>query len=138
MNNIRQQGLSALQTITNNASLIEEKIYSMSSSRKDYLNNVYDAIYTIQSSHNKKKIVTDILQHFMLGKNHTQYNSVREYIQQDNYTLSTPLEIEEGVLECKCGSKKTISCQRQTRSADEGMTTFAQCIECGNRWRHNN
>ena len=25
--------------------------------------------------------------------------------------------------------------QAQTRSADEPMTTFALCLECGNRWK---
>jgi transcription elongation factor S-II len=35
----------------------------------------------------------------------------------------------------KCKSKKcTYNCI-QTRSADEAMTTFVSCIDCGNRWK---
>ena len=35
----------------------------------------------------------------------------------------------------KCKSQKCTYYQMQTRSADEPMTTFVSCLECGNRWR---
>ena len=38
----------------------------------------------------------------------------------------------------KCGKCKKRNCtynQVQTRSADEPMTTFVLCNECGNRWK---
>jgi transcription elongation factor S-II len=35
----------------------------------------------------------------------------------------------------KCKSKKCTYTQAQTRSADEPMTTFVSCINCGNRWK---
>lgn len=35
----------------------------------------------------------------------------------------------------KCKSNKCTYYQMQTRSADEPMTTFVTCIECGNRWK---
>lgn len=48
----------------------------------------------------------------------------------------------EGMFECsKCrrnkakNIKKTTYYQMQTRSADEPMTTFVMCHECGNRWK---
>eukprot|EP00240_Pyramimonas_obovata_P016145 CAMPEP_0118933528 /NCGR_PEP_ID=MMETSP1169-20130426/12038_1 /TAXON_ID=36882 /ORGANISM="Pyramimonas obovata, Strain CCMP722" /LENGTH=295 /DNA_ID=CAMNT_0006876299 /DNA_START=64 /DNA_END=948 /DNA_ORIENTATION=- len=34
----------------------------------------------------------------------------------------------------KCGQRKTIYYQMQTRSADEPMTTFVTCVNCNNRW----
>ena len=38
--------------------------------------------------------------------------------------------------ECrKCGSNRCSYYQLQTRSADEAMTTFVTCINCGNRWK---
>jgi transcription elongation factor S-II len=39
-------------------------------------------------------------------------------------------------LQCgKCGQKKVSYSQAQTRSADEPMTTFCECLVCGNRWK---
>ncbi|KAK0425475.1 hypothetical protein QR680_009224 [Steinernema hermaphroditum] len=35
----------------------------------------------------------------------------------------------------KCGKKNCTYSQMQTRSADEPMTTFVYCRECGNRWK---
>ncbi len=72
-----------------------------------------------------------------LGWNHPYFRKVKRQIETEDYFITNPLEIDKGVLTCKCGSQKTISFQRQTRSADEGFTTFAQCVECGNRWRQN-
>jgi len=42
----------------------------------------------------------------------------------------------EGILQCrKCKSKKTTYYQLQTRSADEPMTTYATCKNCGLKWK---
>jgi DNA-directed RNA polymerase subunit M/transcription elongation factor TFIIS len=35
----------------------------------------------------------------------------------------------------KCKGRKCTYYELQTRSADEPMTIFIQCIDCGNRWR---
>lgn len=41
-----------------------------------------------------------------------------------------------GMFKCrKCGKNKVTYTQAQTRSADEPMTTFFCCINCGNRWK---
>lgn len=44
-------------------------------------------------------------------------------------------KVLSGVYKCKCGSDKTTQFEMQTRSADEPMTIFITCVECGNRWR---
>ena len=39
-------------------------------------------------------------------------------------------------LKCgKCGMRKVSYTQAQTRAADEPMTTFCECMNCGNRWK---
>lgn len=35
----------------------------------------------------------------------------------------------------KCGKRNVSYGQAQTRSADEPMTTFCECLECGHRWK---
>jgi DNA-directed RNA polymerase subunit M/transcription elongation factor TFIIS len=41
-----------------------------------------------------------------------------------------------GMFKCrKCGKNKVTYTQAQTRSADEPMTTFFCCLNCGNRWK---
>ncbi len=45
-------------------------------------------------------------------------------------------EKPDGLLRCgKCKKYKTTYTQLQTRSADESLTTFVLCLECGNRWK---
>lgn len=42
----------------------------------------------------------------------------------------------DGIFQCKrCKSWKTVYYQLQTRSADEPMTTFVSCTNCGCNWK---
>jgi transcription elongation factor S-II len=48
----------------------------------------------------------------------------------------TKEENYSGLFKCgKCKSTKTTYYQMQTRSADEPMTTYVTCTNCGNRWK---
>lgn len=43
---------------------------------------------------------------------------------------------ETDLFKCgKCGKRRTTYTQLQTRSADEPMTTFVLCLDCGKRWK---
>lgn len=44
--------------------------------------------------------------------------------------------VEEGEVTCgKCGCKKITKTELQTRSGDEGATTFYKCTKCKSRWK---
>ena len=55
---------------------------------------------------------------------------------RDKNKYETNLEAATDTFTCrKCYSKKCTYYQMQTRSADEPMTIFVSCIDCGNRWK---
>ena len=53
----------------------------------------------------------------------------------DNFLAKSQGVVTDTIKCGKCGGKKTEYTQRQTRSADEPMTTFCTCLICGHRWR---
>jgi transcription elongation factor S-II len=55
---------------------------------------------------------------------------------RDKNKFEQNLEAATDTFKCrKCHSKKCTYYQMQTRSADEPMTIFVTCIDCGNRWK---
>ncbi|KIW51324.1 transcription elongation factor S-II [Exophiala xenobiotica] len=56
-------------------------------------------------------------------------NMDKAMVAQEEKSVSTSLECG------KCHQKKVSYSQAQTRSADEPMTTFCECMNCGNRWK---
>ena len=55
---------------------------------------------------------------------------------RDENKYAPKLEASSDDFKCwKCKSKKCTYYQLQTRSADEPMTTFVSCLDCGNRWK---
>ena len=55
----------------------------------------------------------------------------------DDY-IENPFEAVDGVIQCpKCKQFKTFSFQKQSRSADEPMTTYSNCLNrnCNHKWR---
>lgn len=55
---------------------------------------------------------------------------------RDDNKYEPKLEASTDDFKCwKCKSKKCTYYQLQTRSADEPMTTFVSCLDCGNRWK---
>jgi DNA-directed RNA polymerase subunit M/transcription elongation factor TFIIS len=68
------------------------------------------------------------------GWNHAVFRETKLRIKEQDDFLLNPFEVEEGVLECKCGSKRVFSYSKQVRSSDETMSTFASCNECSRQW----
>ena len=141
--NYRENGKNALATVLkneNNIKVIEKYIYEVSiiendeeTSKNNYLRYMYQIIGDILDG-NKLKTLLDNIKDKKLGWNHSAFNEVTTKMEEQDDFIQNPFEVEEGVFQCRCGSKKVYSYQKMCRGADEPMTSFAQCIECKNKW----
>jgi DNA-directed RNA polymerase subunit M/transcription elongation factor TFIIS len=61
---------------------------------------------------------------------------IREKMAKDKKLFENNVEANTDAYTCrKCRSTSCNYFQLQTRSCDEPMTIFVQCLNCGNRWR---
>lgn len=132
-----QKKLRHFLTIEKNVQTIEKYI-SLKSKGNSELYNIL-LFEVLMSLKNNVKLI-DILNQIKtdkLGWNHESFSELKtKQMEQDDF-LTNPFEVEEGVLTCqRCNGKRTFSYQKQTRSADEPMTTFAQCMNCKHKWQY--
>lgn len=144
--NIRLKGKVALKNIFNkeqNIVTFEKNIYntSLKNLKKHekvedvYLFNIYQFINDYKKDSNIQKLLKEIKEERIHWKNKYFDVLTDRETEQDNF-LIRPIEIEEGVLECKCGSKRVFSYQKQCRGGDESSTTFAECVACKAKWQY--
>jgi len=62
-------------------------------------------------------------------------DAARKALRFTDASAMDPEKMPDGILKCRCGSMKTSYYELQTKSADEPMTVFAKCHECGKRWK---
>ena len=61
---------------------------------------------------------------------------VENKIKRDKSKYEINMEAATDEFKCfKCKKRKCTYYELQTRSADEPMTTFVSCLNCGNRWK---
>ena len=145
--NFRESGIEALNFIFKNnktSKKIEKEIYeiSLKNLRKNeniktvYFLNILQITKDIQENTLKIKDISNFLKSEKMNWNHESISEIILEEKEQNEFIIKPFEIEEGVLECKCGSKRVYSYSKQCRGGDESSTTFATCLECKSKWTY--
>ena len=89
------------------------------------------------------KILTKKIKSKKLAKmNHQEMNRdkwqklIEDKIKRNKNLTSDDMSAATDEFKCyRCKKRKCTYYQLQTRSADEPMTTFVTCLNCGNRWK---
>ena len=136
----RQKVITLLSSIfkkEKNVKIIEDNVYNASGDDENAYLQIMHEVSTLFLSEQSKLpgILKNIKNNHYIWDNPFFNNIRNSLIEQDNFIIS-PFEIDEGVLQCdKCGSRKTFSYTKQTRSGDESTTVFAVCANCNAKWK---
>ena len=131
-------GLKVLSTIMSkqkNIQIFQKYIEKVSKTDADFVTHLYQLTGDVLS---KKipltKLITQIKEK-KIGWKHPTYDEIKTKIDEHDDFILNPFEIVESVINCgKCGSKKTFSYSKQTRSSDESATLFVTCATCNHHW----
>jgi DNA-directed RNA polymerase subunit M/transcription elongation factor TFIIS len=142
MEQLRNIGTESLKTIIlkeKNVSIIENSIYQSLKDSSDFEYEYKECIYQTLLDLENGLNIKECLQKIKAGKtgwDNEAFLEMKKMLDEQDEFIQNPFEVVEGVLECKCGNKKIFSYSKQTRSADEPMTTFAQCTKCKAKWSY--
>ena len=134
MREIGKKCLSKCLAKQKNITLFEKTIYNLAKNNNDLY---FEIIYNICGDILKKKSLKKIFNELKLGKHSfktEEFDEIRKEQKEQDDFVENPFEVSEGVLECKCGSNKTISYPLQTRSGDEKTSIYVCCVQCGKKW----
>ena len=131
---IGKAALKSVLSIQKNIDIIEKNIFQKSTSLDQYQDFCMTVVSKIKQGDKLGSILTHIKNNNM-GFESDYFKPVRDTLDEQQSFIENPFEVDEGVMECKCGSRKTISFSKQIRSGDEGTTVFAKCVDCGATWK---
>ena len=141
MADVRELSINAFSMVLSqkkNCEILEKNIYaSLKDDITTYTWCVYQVLGVLLKDKKRLQEVLKDIKGGRLGWKGPIYDDISQKIQEFDEYLVKPFEVVEGVIQCgKCGSKRTWSVQKQTRSSDEPMTTFSRCVDCGNNWTY--
>ena len=99
---------------------------------------IKDALYEVVVALKNGDKVKTTYQRLATGKigfHGDAFKDQREKQAEEDQFITNPAEVEEGVHECECGSRRTVSFTLQTSAGDESTAVWAQCVECYREWR---
>ena len=98
-----------------------------------------DVLYEVVTALRQGDKVRSVYQRLVgneIGFRGPAFESQRLKQEEEDEFITNPAEVEEGVHECdRCGSKRTMSYTRQINAGDESTAVWAQCVQCGKKWR---
>jgi transcription elongation factor S-II len=108
-----------------------------------YVDRLRSIYMNINSESLKDKVINNTIKiHEIAFMNHQEMQPIKWHKLledkkiRDEYKYAPKIEASTDNFTCwKCKSKACTYYQLQTRSADEPMTTFVTCINCGQRWK---
>jgi DNA-directed RNA polymerase subunit M/transcription elongation factor TFIIS len=143
--NIREKGIQTLRTVMKNEKNIKtfekyiqkiaEKITHQENYEIIYNRIIYQTVGDIINGTNIKVLLENI-KNGLVDWKHPIFDNISKILKEHDEFIITPFEVEEGVTECKCGSKRVFTYTKQIRSADEPATTIAKCAKCHTQWTY--
>jgi DNA-directed RNA polymerase subunit M/transcription elongation factor TFIIS len=131
--------LGSVLKLETNIKIIEKYINKKAKESDEYEGMykkiLYQTIGDIIKGDDLKSMLENI-KNDLVGWKHPTFTDVKNRIEEHDDFIINPFEVEEGVTTCHCGSSRVFTYQRQTRSSDEPMTTFAQCVNCKATWTY--
>lgn len=140
MTDLRAKGKECLEkylSIEKNIQIIEKNIHENCKNNDDYINNIMEVCKKIRNKVKLRDILVDI-KGDKLGWNDSLFDHCRDVQEEEINYITNPFEVEEGIIDCSCGSSRTISYAKQTRGSDEATSVIVTCIECKRTWMINN
>lgn len=116
-----------------NVRLFSEVIFEKAEDNEEETKRIaYQVIEDL--NHTDEDTILENLQARKYGWNHDSLKKYQDIEYEQDCFIIQPFEIIEGIVDCKCGSKRVYSFSKQTRSGDESITTFNECLVCKSKW----
>lgn len=129
----RTNGIKLLSTYIkpiSRAKIVEKSINDAIPDEQEYLQRIYDYIGKLSINPNEKFSI-DVWDSSCFK----EYENIESH---EINLLTNDIQLEKGEFPCKyCKSQECFTFQLQTRSIDEGATTFCLCTKCKRRFRVN-
>ena len=138
----RDSGLLLLMNhfSSDDSKFLEDLVYKKSKNSKTIYKNLLSEIHTYVTIDNKSySDVIELIKGDKFMWNHPKLDDIAATQNEIFSYIENPFEIVDGMFTCpKCGNSKTVSYSKQTRSSDEGMSTFVFCTNrlCKHGWMY--